>query len=103
MNSTGNIEFDIMIEAQESKIKELEAKNKELQKILEATQKELEYSKYKNEQAKLIIPNGGTPMTIAELVVRECPDKEWIKTVNYYLECFLNEPSFDEGENNENK
>lgn len=98
MNSTGNIEFDKMIEAQESKIEELEAKNRDLHKILEATQKELEFMKYKAEQAKLVIPEGGTPMTIAELVVRECPDKDWIKTVSYYLECFLNEPSFDESE-----
>ena len=42
---------------------------------------------------ELKIPSGSTPMTIAELIVRECNDREWMEEIVYWLNCWLNMPA----------
>ena len=39
---------------------------------------------------KLILENGATPLTVAEVVVRECGDEDWLEDVIYYLRAYLN-------------
>ena len=34
-------------------------------------------------------PEGSTPMTLAETLVRSCPDSEWIEEIIYWLTAFL--------------
>lgn len=79
----------------EDKIRNLEEENKSLKfqnRELKETIKRLENN---NLFPYLNIVSGSTTMTIAELVVRECSDKEWLKSVRYYIDCAINEPRFD--------
>ena len=34
-------------------------------------------------------PSGSTPMTVADAVIRECADKEWLEDVVYFLNAYL--------------
>ena len=38
----------------------------------------------------MYVGNNATPMTVAEMVVRECPDHEWLADVVYYIKAYLN-------------
>lgn len=42
-----------------------------------------------NEYAKIQTPDGATPLTIADAVIRECDEKETIEDVIYYLKCYV--------------
>jgi len=37
----------------------------------------------------LMLGNGATPFTAAEAVVRECPDREWLEDVVFYLNAYI--------------
>lgn len=41
------------------------------------------------DENKLVLGKGATPMTVAELVVRECDDEEWLNDVIYYINAFI--------------
>lgn len=64
------------INDQEKCIAELRKKCEELQII--------------NKPSKLYVGNNATPMTVAEMVVRECPDHEWLDDVVYYIKAYIN-------------
>ena len=64
------------INEQEKCIAELRRKCEELQII--------------NKPSKLYVGNNATPMTVAEMVVRECPDREWLDDVVYYIKAYIN-------------
>ena len=34
-------------------------------------------------------PAGSTPMTVADAVIRECADKEWLEDVVYFINAYL--------------
>lgn len=38
---------------------------------------------------KMIIGNGGTPLTVADAVIRECPEKEWLEDVIYFIQAYI--------------
>ena len=38
---------------------------------------------------KLILGNGATPFTVADAVIRECPDRGWLKDVVFYINAYL--------------
>lgn len=38
---------------------------------------------------KMIIGNGGTPLTVADAVIRECPEKEWLEDVIYFIKAYI--------------
>ena len=40
-------------------------------------------------ETKVIVPNGATPLTIADAVIRECNDKDVIEDVIYYLQVYV--------------
>lgn len=40
-----------------------------------------------NEPCNLDVPDGATPMTIADAILRECDD-EVLDEVLYYIDCF---------------
>ena len=64
----------------------------EARKIIEGLRKEIEFMKDKNKPSVLYLQDGATPMTIAEMVVRECNDKEILDEVVYFINCYLNKP-----------
>lgn len=64
------------INDQEKCIAELRKKCEELQII--------------NKPSKLYVGNNATPMTVAEMVVRECSDYEWLDDVVYYIKAYIN-------------
>lgn len=39
--------------------------------------------------SNLYVADGATPMTIAEMVVRECKDEEILEDIIYYIEAYL--------------
>lgn len=48
------------------------------------------YSLIGEDENLLRTSNGSTPMTVAELVVREClGDEDWLKEVAYYIDCYI--------------
>ena len=38
---------------------------------------------------KLTLGAGATPLTVAELVVRECSDEEFLEDVVYFINCYI--------------
>lgn len=38
---------------------------------------------------KLKLGNGATPFTVADAVIRECPDKEWLEDVVFYINAYI--------------
>ena len=38
---------------------------------------------------KLSLGNGATPFTVADAVIRECPDKDWLEDVVFYLNAYI--------------
>lgn len=38
---------------------------------------------------KLFIKSGRTPLTIADAVIRECQEKEWLEDVIYYINAYI--------------
>ena len=61
------------------------------------------YSLIGEDENILRTSNGSTPMTVAELVVREClSDDEWLKDIVYYIECYIkrNQKVQEKGEQN---
>ena len=38
---------------------------------------------------ELRLQAGGTPLTVADLVIRECNDREWLEDVIFYLEKYI--------------
>lgn len=44
---------------------------------------------------KLIITDGGTPLTVADAVIRECRDKEWLEDVIFYIDAFIQRTYID--------
>ena len=38
---------------------------------------------------KLILGNGATPFTVADAVIRECADKEWLEDVVFFLNTYI--------------
>lgn len=61
----------------------------EAHKVVEGLRKEIAYLKDKDKPSVLFLQEGATPMTVAEMVVRECNDKEWLNDVVYYINCYL--------------
>ena len=49
---------------------------------------------------ELRLQAGGTPLTVADLVIRECNDREWLEDVIFYLEKYIERayPKKQEGE-----
>ena len=39
--------------------------------------------------SRLYVPNGGTPLSVADAVTRECSDREWLLDVIYYLQTYV--------------
>jgi hypothetical protein len=37
----------------------------------------------------LNLAKGATPMTVADLVIRECNDREWLEDVMFYIEKYI--------------
>lgn len=33
--------------------------------------------------------NGATPLSVADAVIRDCNDEEWLNDVIFYLRCYL--------------
>lgn len=73
-------------------VKMLSQQLEESRKIIVGLRKEIEYMKDKSKPSVLYLQDGATPMTIAELVVRESSDKEILEEVVYFLNCYLNKP-----------
>ena len=42
-----------------------------------------------NTENRLILTSGATPMTVADIIIRECCDKSWLEDVIYYLEKYV--------------
>ena len=38
---------------------------------------------------KLMLGNGATPFTVADAVIRACPEREWLVDVVYYLNAYI--------------
>lgn len=38
---------------------------------------------------KLMLGSGATPFTVADAVIRECPDKEWLEDVVFFLNAYI--------------
>lgn len=38
---------------------------------------------------KLVLGNGATPFTVADAVIRECPDKNWLKDIVFFLNVYI--------------
>lgn len=38
---------------------------------------------------KLILGNGATPFTVADVVIRANPEREWLKDVVFYINAYL--------------
>lgn len=38
---------------------------------------------------KLIIGNGATPLTVADAVIRECGDRNWLEDVIYFIQAYI--------------
>lgn len=38
---------------------------------------------------KLIVGNGGTPLTVADAVIRECADRKWLEDVIYFIKAYI--------------
>ena len=38
---------------------------------------------------KLMLGNGATPFTVADAVIRENPEKEWLEDVVFYLNAYI--------------
>lgn len=53
---------------------------------------------------KMIIGNGGTPLTVADAVIRECPEKEWLEDVIYFIQAYIDRtfPAENKAESEEN-
>ena len=39
---------------------------------------------------RLILASGATPLTVADAIVRECADKDWLDDVIFYLKTYVN-------------
>lgn len=39
---------------------------------------------------KLILLDGATPFTVADAVIRECGDEEWLEDVVYFIQAYIN-------------
>ena len=63
------------INEQKECIAELRKKCEELQMI--------------NKPSKLYVGNNATPMTVAEMVVRECSEEEWLQDVVFYINAYI--------------
>lgn len=64
----------------------------EAHKVVEGLRKEIAYLKDKDKPSVLFLQSGATPMTVAEMVIRECSDEEWLQEVVYFINCYLNKP-----------
>lgn len=42
-----------------------------------------------NSENRLILASGATPMTVADAIIRECNDKDWLEDVIYYLGIYV--------------
>lgn len=38
---------------------------------------------------KLILQDGATPFTVADAVIRECGDKEWLEDIIFFLRAYI--------------
>ena len=38
---------------------------------------------------KLMLGNGATPFTVADAVIRECPEREWLEDVIFFLDAYI--------------
>ena len=38
---------------------------------------------------KLTLGSGATPFTVADAVIRECPDREWLADVVFYIDTYI--------------
>lgn len=38
---------------------------------------------------KLTLGSGATPFTVADAVIRECPDREWLADVVFYINTYI--------------
>lgn len=61
----------------------------EAHKVVDGLRKEIAYLKDKDKPSVLFLQSGATPMTVAEMVVRECSDEEWLQEVVYFINCYL--------------
>lgn len=51
--------------------------------------------------AEIKVQNGGTPMSIADAVIREVNDKEILEDIIYYLQVYINREYTSEVSNDE--
>ena len=42
-----------------------------------------------NVENRLVLTSGATPMTVADAIIRECSDKEWLEDVVYYIGMYI--------------
>lgn len=42
-----------------------------------------------NAENRLVLTSGATPMTVADAIIRECSDREWLEDVIYYLGIYV--------------
>ena len=68
----------------------------EADKEVKALRQEIQYMKDKSKPSYLYLQSGSTPMTIAELVCREClGDSDTLRDVVYYIGCFIDREQGD--------
>lgn len=41
------------------------------------------------EPVNINVPSGSTPLTIADAVIRECADEEWLQDVVFYINAYI--------------
>lgn len=39
--------------------------------------------------SKMNLPNGATPISIADVVIREAKDRKWLEDVVHYIQCYI--------------
>lgn len=49
---------------------------------------------------KINLPNGATPMSIADVVIREAKERDWLEDVVHYIQCYIDR-EWGESENQE--
>jgi hypothetical protein len=68
----------------------------EAKRKVESQRKEIEYLKDKSKPSYLYLQSGSTPMTIAELVCKEClGDNDTLKDVVYFINCYIDRYNSD--------
>lgn len=42
-----------------------------------------------NRASELYLSSGSTPMTLADLITRECPDREFLESVIFFINAYI--------------